>query len=83
MKCMKLMLLFPFVLLLGLVIGGWAPKEELRTAKKEMKELQKRAERGDRENRVNAFTLMAKVCGLPTATLPSPLTTSHPLAPRG
>ncbi|MDD2454813.1 MAG: hypothetical protein PHG71_05315 [Kiritimatiellae bacterium] len=58
---MKLMLLFPFVLLLGLVIGGWAPKEELRTAKKEMKELQKRAERGDRENRVNAFTRMVKI----------------------
>lgn len=32
---------------------------------------------------LNAFTLMAKVCGLPTATLPSPLTTAHPMAPRG
>ncbi|MDD4102684.1 MAG: hypothetical protein PHU80_08650 [Kiritimatiellae bacterium] len=65
------MLLFPFVLLLGLVIGGWAPKEELRTAKKEMKELQKRAERGDQENRVNAFTRMMKIPDRATKVAPA------------
>lgn len=61
MTHMKLMILFPFVLLLGLAIGGWAPKEELRKLKKEMKELQKRAERGDRENRMNALTRMMRI----------------------
>ncbi len=55
------MILFPFVLLLGLIVGGWAPKEELRTIKKEMKELRKRVERGDQENRVNAFTRMMRI----------------------
>ena len=33
---MKFALFIPFILLLGLVIGGWAPKEELRAANKEI-----------------------------------------------
>lgn len=68
---MKPLLLFPFVLLLGLIIGGWAPKEELRKLKKEMKTMQKRVERGDRENRVNAFTRMMHIPDRASKTSPA------------
>jgi hypothetical protein len=68
---MKPLLLFPFILLLGLIIGGWAPKEELRKLKKEMKTLQKRIERGDRENRVNAFTRMMHIPDRASKTTPA------------
>lgn len=65
------MILFPFVLLLGLIVGGWAPKEELRTIKKEMKDLQKRVDSGDKENRVNAFTRMMRIPDRATKVRPA------------
>ena len=58
---MKFALFLPFVLLLGLIIGGWAPKEELRASQKQVAELT--AKLGDQEkgSRVDMFTSMVKI----------------------
>ncbi len=58
---MKWMILFPPVLLLGLVIGGWAPKEELRAARKEIAELSKAASNRGRDTRIDSFTRMVQI----------------------
>ena len=58
---MKFALFLPFVLLLGLIIGGWAPKEELRASQKQVAELT--AKLGDQEkgSRMDMFTSMVKI----------------------
>jgi len=58
---MKSAVLLPFVLLFGLIIGGWAPNEELRAVKREVAELKKRpADRGQ-ESRMDLFTRMVQI----------------------
>ena len=58
---MKLAVCLPFVLLLGLVIGGWAPKEESRAAQKEIADLRKRLSESDKSPRTDVFTRMVKI----------------------
>lgn len=57
----KLLLILPFVLLLGLLIGGWAPKEELRAVKKEVAELTGKLASREKDSRVDAFTRMVQI----------------------
>ena len=58
---MKLAVFLPFVLLLGLVIGGWAPKEELRAAKKEVAELTARLTERNKDLRMDTFASFVKI----------------------
>lgn len=58
---MKLALFFPLILLLGLIIGGWAPKEELRAAKKETAELKEKLASREKDSRADAFTRMVQI----------------------
>ena len=58
---MKLAFFFPLILLLGLIIGGWAPKEELRAAKKEAAELKENLASRDKDSRMDAFTRMVQI----------------------
>jgi len=58
---MKLMFVLPFVLLLGLIIGGWAPKEELRSAKKENAELRQKLASREKDTRADAFTHLVQI----------------------
>lgn len=58
---MKWLIFFPPVLLLGLVIGGWAPKEELRTVRNELAELSKTASTRTRDSRLDSFTRMVQI----------------------
>lgn len=53
--------LLPFALLLGLVIGGWAPKEELRAAQRRAADLEARLAEADKGSRLDAFTRMIKI----------------------
>jgi hypothetical protein len=56
---MKIAWLFPFVLLLGLIIGGWAPKRDIRALQKEMDALKDKAPTQDAQ--LGLFTRMAKI----------------------
>lgn len=58
---MKYLLFLPLALLLGLVIGAWAPNEELRVVRKELSELSKRQARSDRSMRFDAITRMVHI----------------------
>ena len=58
---MKLILILPFVLLLGLIIGGWAPKEELRATKKEVADLTGKLASRENDSRMDAFTRMVQI----------------------
>ncbi len=58
---MKLFLILPFVLLLGLIIGGWEPKEELRTAQREISDLKEKLARREKDSRGDAFTRMVRI----------------------
>jgi len=58
---MKLALIFPFILLLGLIIGGWAPKEELRAANKRIEDLNGKLAGREKDSRLDAFTSMVKI----------------------
>ena len=51
----------PLILLLGLFIGAWAPNEELRVAKKEVAELNKKLADREKDSRVDAFTRMMQI----------------------
>ncbi|MDD4018330.1 MAG: hypothetical protein PHV28_10350, partial [Kiritimatiellae bacterium] len=75
-------MLFPFVLLFGLIIGGWAPNEELRAVKREVAELKKRpADRGQ-ESRMDLFTRMVQIPDRAKTVnpRPSPAATNAPSA---
>ncbi len=58
---MKSALLLPFALLLGLVIGGWAPKSELSDAKRQVADLTAKLAERDKGSRFDAFTRMIKI----------------------
>lgn len=58
---MKLLLIMPFVLLLGLIIGGWAPKQELRSTKKEIADLAGKLASREKDSRMDAFTRMVQI----------------------
>lgn len=58
---MKSALFLPFALLLGLVIGGWAPKEELSAAKRQVADLTAKLAARDKDTRLDAFTRMIKI----------------------
>jgi len=60
-KNMKFALLIPFILLLGLVIGGWAPKEELRAAKKEAADLAAKLADRNKDLRMDTFASFVKI----------------------
>ena len=65
---MRIALLLPFALLLGLAIGGWAPKEELRARQRETDDLRKKLSESDKESRSDVFTSLVKI---PSRTTPS------------
>lgn len=75
---MKSAIFLPFVLLLGLVIGGWAPKEELRAAKKQVADLTAKLAERDKDSRLDTFTRMIKIPE--RATSPAPTTPSSATA---
>ena len=58
---MKYALFFPLILLLGLVIGGWAPKEELRASQRETAELKSKLASREKDSRMDAFTRMVQI----------------------
>lgn len=79
---MKLAVLLPFVLLLGLVIGGWAPKEEARSAQKEIADLRKKLAESEKGSRADVFTRMVKIPERATKpSSPAKLQVSVKLAP--
>jgi hypothetical protein len=69
---MKFAMLLQFALLLGLIIGGWAPKEELRAAKKEAAELKERLASRETDSRADAFTRMVQIPERAKNTKPTP-----------
>jgi hypothetical protein len=75
---MKFALFLPFVLLLGLIIGGWAPKQELRAVRKEADDLQAKLASGEKDSRLDMFTRMAKIPD--RATKPASPSKAHPQA---
>jgi len=58
---MKLFLFLPFAVLLGILIGGWAPKEELRTLQRELQDLRKGAANREKDTRFDAITRMVQI----------------------
>ncbi len=58
---MKLFLYLPFAVLLGILIGGWAPKEELRTLRRELDDLRKGAASREKDTRFDAITRMVQI----------------------
>ncbi len=69
---MKLAFFFPLILLLGLIIGGWAPKEELSAAKKQIAELDGKLAIREKDSRLDAFTSMVKIPERTKAPKPVP-----------
>ncbi len=69
---MKSVLLLPFALLLGLVIGGWAPKEELRAARKETADLKEQLAGREKDSRMDAFTRMVQIPERAKSPKPAP-----------
>jgi hypothetical protein len=67
---MKSAFFLPFVLLLGMVIGGWAPKEELRLARAETDRLTAKLAERDKTQRLDAFTRIVQIPD--RATQPKP-----------
>ena len=58
---MKTAFFVPFVLLLGLVIGGWTPKEELRALRKEKESLNAKLAERDKSQRFDAITRIVQI----------------------
>ena len=58
---MRYALFFPLILLLGLIVGGWAPKEELRAAKKESAELKAKLASREKDSRMDAFARLVQI----------------------
>lgn len=79
---MKYALFIPFVLLLGLIIGGWGPKQELRAVQKEVDALQAKLAANEKDSRLDMFTRMAKIPDRATKpnvhVKPQPLVVSAP-----
>ncbi len=69
---MKLAVFLPFVLLLGLIIGGWAPKEDLRAATKELTELKGQLAKRSKDQRVDTFASFVKIPERATRLNPKP-----------
>jgi hypothetical protein len=78
---MKLALFLPFVFLLGLIIGGWAPKEELRASRKQIAELAAKLAARDNGSRMDMFTRIAMIPDR-AQPKPPPHTRSGPHADR-
>ena len=72
---MKFIIILPFVLLLGLIIGGWAPKEELRATKNELVELNKKLSGREKDSRMDTFTRMVKIPDRANRPVPQPAAT--------
>jgi len=58
---MKFVIFLPFVLLLGLLIGGWAPREALRATQKDLAEMSKKLASREKDSRMDTFTRMVKI----------------------
>lgn len=69
---MKLAFFFPFILFLGLIIGSWAPKEELRATKRELDDLKKNQTVREKDSRMDAFTRMVQIPDRAKAARPQP-----------
>lgn len=80
---MKFAFFLPFILLLGLIIGSWAPKEELRAAKRELDDLKKSQSVREKDSRMDAFTRMVQIPDRAKATKkqPKPGATNAPANP--
>ena len=65
---MKTVFFMPFILLLGLVIGGWAPKEELRAVRKEINALNAKFADQDKTQRFDTITRIAQIPDRATLT---------------
>ena len=78
---MKYLLFLPPALLLGLVIGGWAPKEELRSAKKEVADLSQKLASREKDSRMDAFTRMVQIPDRAQKVKPAPRPSPRPEAP--
>jgi len=61
----------PFALLLGLIIGGWAPREELRAAQKQVTDLSAKLADREKDSRMDVFTRMVKIPDRATQTKPT------------
>ena len=69
---MKLYLVLPFVLLLGLIIGGWAPKQELAATTREIAELRKKLSSNEKGARLGDFTRMVQIPERAKSVRPAP-----------
>ena len=78
---MKLALILPFVLLLGLVIGGWAPKEQLRALQAERKTYEARLAELERGGRMDALTRMIQIPERAQAPAKTPSGETKPTEP--
>ena len=58
---MKYLLIVPPVLLLGLLVGAWGPKEELREVKRAQAELEARLARNEKDSRVDVLTRIVRI----------------------
>ncbi|HRR33897.1 MAG TPA: hypothetical protein P5026_07365 [Kiritimatiellia bacterium] len=58
---MKSFLLLPFAVLLGILIGGWSPKEELRAIRQELDDLRKEASKREKSAHFDAITRMVQI----------------------
>lgn len=58
---MKSYLFLPFALLLGLVIGGWMPNEELRNLRRENETLNEKLAAREKDSRMDAITRMMRI----------------------
>lgn len=58
---MRYLLYLPFALLAGLIIGGWAPKSELKKAQQEIEELREQAAQPDNKPNMNVLTRIMRI----------------------
>lgn len=58
---MKSLIFLPFAVLLGILIGGWPPKEELRTLRQELDALRQKADSRQKDTRFDAITRMVQI----------------------
>jgi hypothetical protein len=58
---MKPFLFLPFALVLGLVIGSWAPNEELRVCRKDIADLNAKLAAQEKGSRLDAFTRIVRI----------------------
>jgi hypothetical protein len=58
---MKSFLLLPFAVLIGILIGGWSPREELRTLRRELDDLRTKTANREKDSRFDAITRMVQI----------------------